>query len=179
MPEPRQSPISRRTVLAAGAVGASAVALTACSKASDSATSNNPVDTTPAGTSAAQSRAAASSSLPVTTAHTTRASSAAAASSTASAGPVLAKLSDIAVGSSISATTTSGDDILITRTGQNSVVAFSAICTHMGCTVAASFHCPCHGSVYNKDTGQPTAGPAPRALAPVNVAVAGGNVVEA
>jgi Rieske Fe-S protein len=60
-------------------------------------------------------------------------------------------------------------------------VAFSAICTHMGCTVApagSELHCPCHGSRYNALTGAVLQGPAPRALPSVPVHVAGGKVVE-
>lgn len=43
----------------------------------------------------------------------------------------------------------------------------SAVCTHLGCTVAPKefgFACPCHGSVYDRD-GNVTGGPAPKALA--------------
>jgi cytochrome b6-f complex iron-sulfur subunit len=44
----------------------------------------------------------------------------------------------------------------------------SAVCTHLGCTVAhfqsdQKFHCPCHGSVFAPD-GSVQHGPAPRAL---------------
>jgi cytochrome b6-f complex iron-sulfur subunit len=44
----------------------------------------------------------------------------------------------------------------------------SAVCTHLGCTVAhfqsdEKFHCPCHGSVFAAD-GSVQHGPAPRAL---------------
>jgi nitrite reductase/ring-hydroxylating ferredoxin subunit len=42
----------------------------------------------------------------------------------------------------------------------------SAVCTHLGCIVAATpdgFECPCHGSRFGPD-GQVTRGPAPSAL---------------
>jgi cytochrome b6-f complex iron-sulfur subunit len=42
----------------------------------------------------------------------------------------------------------------------------SAICTHLGCIVAATpdgFECPCHGSRFDPD-GEVTRGPAPSAL---------------
>ncbi|MFZ0664890.1 MAG: Rieske 2Fe-2S domain-containing protein, partial [Acidimicrobiales bacterium] len=45
-------------------------------------------------------------------------------------------------------------------------VAFSAICTHAGCTVnpptgsPLEFHCPCHESIFNATTGQVVQGPA-------------------
>jgi len=44
--------------------------------------------------------------------------------------------------------------------------AVSAVCTHLGCTVARSaegFDCPCHGSRFNP-SGKVVAGPAPRSL---------------
>jgi Rieske Fe-S protein len=59
-------------------------------------------------------------------------------------------------------------------------VAFSAICTHLGCTVAPAgnqYHCPCHGSVYDAFTGSVISGPAPRPLAKIAVAVESGQVV--
>ena len=49
------------------------------------------------------------------------------------------------------------------------VVAAYRKCTHLGCTVpwnAAEdqFHCPCHGSLYDKHTAVVKGGPAPRPL---------------
>ena len=49
----------------------------------------------------------------------------------------------------------------------NSFRAASAICTHLGCTVnlaGEGFHCPCHGSVFDK-SGRVLSGPAPSSLA--------------
>lgn len=48
------------------------------------------------------------------------------------------------------------------------IYAQSAICTHLGCTVnwqrdENEYHCPCHGSIFDKD-GKNIAGPAPRPL---------------
>jgi thiosulfate dehydrogenase [quinone] large subunit len=50
--------------------------------------------------------------------------------------------------------------------------AFSAICTHAGCTVqfdeaSESFVCPCHGSVFSARAGTVIGGPAPSALLPI------------
>jgi Rieske Fe-S protein len=59
------------------------------------------------------------------------------------------------------------------------IVAFTAICTHQGCTVnpeGAKLECPCHGSTYDAFTGQNTGGPAPTPLAAIPVTVSGGAV---
>ena len=47
-------------------------------------------------------------------------------------------------------------------------------CTHLGCTVPytkgeGQFHCPCHGSLYDKTTALVIGGPAPRGLDLFNV----------
>jgi Rieske Fe-S protein len=59
------------------------------------------------------------------------------------------------------------NNVLVTRTGENSFNAFTAICTHEQCTVtgfqSGVFVCPCHGSQYNTN-GQVQQGPATRAL---------------
>ena len=95
---------------------------------------------------------------------------------TGNIGPVeLAKLADIPVGGSIEA---SLDDkpILISQPTAGTVVAFSAICTHQGCVVKAvkdEFDCPCHGSKFDRATGEALAGPATEPLASVKVTVTG------
>ena len=59
--------------------------------------------------------------------------------------------------------------------GNGEVVAYSLICTHMGCEVAysretESFDCPCHGSVFDAArSGAVERGPAPRALPEIQV----------
>lgn len=59
-------------------------------------------------------------------------------------------------------------DIIVFRTGENTYVALSKICTHQSCTVTynhdnGTVPCPCHGSVYTT-AGVVTAGPAPSNL---------------
>jgi cytochrome b6-f complex iron-sulfur subunit len=51
----------------------------------------------------------------------------------------------------------------------NSWVALTAVCTHLGCTVqyepqADRIHCACHGGVYNAYTGANVSGPPPKPL---------------
>jgi thiosulfate dehydrogenase [quinone] large subunit len=60
-------------------------------------------------------------------------------------------------------------------------VAFSAVCTHAGCTVgfdqaATEFVCPCHGSIYNALTGAVKQGPATLPLPSIGVKVADGKL---
>src|SRR5438067_13747682 len=58
--------------------------------------------------------------------------------------------------------------VWLRRESENSFIAFSANCTHLGCPVrwmedADLFMCPCHGGVYYND-GQVAAGRPPRPL---------------
>ena len=68
-----------------------------------------------------------------------------------------------------------------TKTG---VFAYSAICTHQGCTVtyksaSKKLVCPCHGAQFDPfSNGAVTTGPAETPLAKVSVKVSGGWVVE-
>jgi cytochrome b6-f complex iron-sulfur subunit len=62
----------------------------------------------------------------------------------------------------------------------DSWVAFSAVCTHLGCTVQFEpqmnrIHCACHGGVYDTHTGKNVSGPPPKPLTAykVNVGVDG------
>ncbi len=58
---------------------------------------------------------------------------------------------------------------------------FSAVCTHLGCTVqyqAAQrrIFCACHGGVYDPATGKPVAGPPPKALTAFRVEIQDGKL---
>jgi cytochrome b6-f complex iron-sulfur subunit len=64
---------------------------------------------------------------------------------------------------------------------QDGLLAFYWKCTHLGCTVPwnkeeGQFHCPCHGSLFNRQ-GVVVGGPAPRPLDIMEVKVQGENVV--
>jgi len=55
-------------------------------------------------------------------------------------------------------------------------VSFSAVCTHLGCTVQFEpagnrIHCACHGGVYDSNTGANVSGPPPKPLTRYKVAV--------
>lgn len=103
------------------------------------------------------------------------------ASASAPAGKTLVKLADIPVGEAIVDTRgPDGKPVVVARPSDSTAAAFSAICTHMGCTVKAAgkqLHCPCHGSRYDAVTGRVIHGPAPRSLPKVAVHVANGDVI--
>jgi Rieske Fe-S protein len=58
--------------------------------------------------------------------------------------------------------------VVITQPTAGDFKAFSAICTHQGCTVedvsSDGITCPCHGSTFDIATGAVTKGPATKAL---------------
>jgi thiosulfate dehydrogenase [quinone] large subunit len=69
-------------------------------------------------------------------------------------------------------------DILI-RDEAGDLKAFSAVCTHAGCTVGydgSQIYCPCHGGTYSAETGEVTGGPPPAPLAPKEVLEQGGQI---
>jgi Rieske Fe-S protein len=96
------------------------------------------------------------------------------AATPAPTGRAIAKTSDIPVGSGVIV-----DDVVITQPAQGTFKAFSAVCTHAGCTVAevlgGSINCPCHGSSFNLD-GTVANGPAKRPLDAKDIAVQGDSI---
>ena len=79
-------------------------------------------------------------------------------------------LADLPVGA-MTSVSLEGRTLLLSRPSRDEVHAFSAVCTHQGCTVAPGeengervFSCPCHGSHFDPATGEPYAGPADRPL---------------
>jgi cytochrome b6-f complex iron-sulfur subunit len=113
------------------------------------------------------------------TAHHSTAHHTAAAKSIGSMAGSLAKLSSVPVGGAISATL-NGRPIVIAQPRAGKIVAFTAICTHAGCTVAptgATLNCPCHGSTFDALTGENTGGPAPSPLSAVAVRLSGSEIV--
>jgi thiosulfate dehydrogenase [quinone] large subunit len=74
---------------------------------------------------------------------------------------------------------TDGSPDILIRQSDGSLKAFSAVCTHAGCTVGyegGTIYCPCHGGEYNGETGEVIAGPPPTGLAPKQVVEAGGQI---
>lgn len=92
------------------------------------------------------------------------------------AGTALGKASVVPVGGAASFTDpASGQPAYVVQPSAGKFVAFSAVCTHQGCTVGFSrsdktFQCPCHGAVYDATTGQVLQGPAQSPLPAIAVA---------
>jgi cytochrome b6-f complex iron-sulfur subunit len=66
--------------------------------------------------------------------------------------------------------------IIVIRMNLTTFVAFSATCTHAGCTVgynSGTIVCPCHGGTYNVATGAVISGPPPAALSKYTVTQTG------
>jgi arsenite oxidase small subunit len=100
----------------------------------------------------------------------------------ASGGQAIASTSEVAPGSAVKFKD-SGSPAVLVHLQSGDFVAYSAVCTHQGCTVAyknGQLACPCHGSVFDPANGaQVVAGPAPRPLPEIPVEVRGGEVVRA
>ena len=94
-----------------------------------------------------------------------------------SAGPASVPTSQVPVGGG---TILTSPPIVVTQPTAGTYKAFSSICPHAGCPVAAIqsglILCPCHGSEFDIATGDVKAGPAPRGLTPLSATVSGGTV---
>jgi nitrite reductase/ring-hydroxylating ferredoxin subunit len=99
------------------------------------------------------------------------------ADSSKGGGSSLGKTSDIPVGGG---KVFPSDKVVVTQPEQGDFKAFSAVCTHRGCTVGSvsggKIHCPCHGSAYNVSDGSVANGPATKPLASKTVTVQNGEL---
>lgn len=88
----------------------------------------------------------------------------------------LAALADVPAGGGVVVA-----GLVVTRDQEGSVHAFSATCTHQGCTVSGvtdgAIVCPCHGSRFDIGTGAVLQGPANRPLPSIPVHVLNGRIV--
>jgi len=158
------SDFTRRTVLTLGSVGAvgSALALAGCTTDAPETTSSASPSPSPTVTDDPPAEQSTAPDAPAL-------------------GDDIAALADVPVGGSIDATI-NGEPALIAQPTAGQVVAFSAICTHQQCVVAAAgdeFHCPCHGSMFDAATGDVIQGPALEPLSSIQVAVSGDRIVAA
>jgi Rieske Fe-S protein len=99
------------------------------------------------------------------------------ASSKHSAGKELADKSAIPVGGG---KIFKEEKVVVTQPKKGEFKAFSAICTHLGCTVNkvadGTIDCPCHGSKYRITDASVVHGPAPHPLPAKKITVKGKSI---
>jgi Rieske Fe-S protein len=159
-PGPAPTASTRRLVLlGAGAVGATAVLAACGTSTSGTNTGGTEYSNDPAPAGSAEAGKSSDSG-------------------DSTGGSALATTADIPQGGGI----ISGDYV-ITQPVAGTYKAFSKVCTHAGCDVSkvdgGVISCPCHGSKFSIETGEPTTGPATKALAETKVKVDGDNIVKA
>ncbi len=103
-------------------------------------------------------------------------------SAPSAAGAAVGQVSALPVGGILAFTEpASGEPAYVVQPARGRFLAFSAICTHTGCTVqfqggSRQFVCPCHGSAFDGATGAVRNGPAPRPLRRIPVEAVGGEL---
>ena len=94
-----------------------------------------------------------------------------------SSGGALGKATDVPVGGG---KIYKSEKVVVTQPKQGEFKAFSAVCTHRGCTVDSvsdgKIHCPCHGSAFNVADGSVANGPASKPLPAKSVSVQNGEL---
>lgn len=100
------------------------------------------------------------------------------------AGEAIAKESEVTPNSAVPFTESeTGQPGVLVRLEDGELVAYSAVCTHQGCTVAYQpntqrLACPCHGGVFNPAKGAAVeASPPPRPLPEIEIEARDGEVV--
>ncbi len=94
----------------------------------------------------------------------------------------IVKAADFPVGSSMPFTSKDGSPAVLFRT-KSGVYAYSAVCTHQGCTVAYdalshALNCACHGAKFDATSGGVLAGPAVTGLPKISVQISGTNIIQ-
>jgi Rieske Fe-S protein len=97
--------------------------------------------------------------------------------SVGAAGSALASTGEIPVGGG---KVFDGKNVVVTQPVSGEFAAFSAVCTHQGCSVATvldgTINCPCHGSKFSIKDGSVAGGPAPQPLSKVQITVVGTSI---
>ncbi|MUL43858.1 Rieske (2Fe-2S) protein [Streptomonospora sp. PA3] len=92
-------------------------------------------------------------------------------------GTVVAKTGEVPVGGG---KVVIDGKLVVTQPQEGDFQAFSAVCTHAGCTiqeVERNIHCLCHGSEFDIATGDVLHGPANEPLEQLSVTVKGEDIV--
>jgi Rieske Fe-S protein len=143
--------VGRRTVLGGAALVAAGAAVSACAGTA-----------TPAAQPSSTVKATAIGNMPAPT-------------GAADAG--IGNVKDVPVGGGL---IVDAKKVVVTQPAAGTFKAFSAVCTHQGCTVSAvsasGIACPCHGSVFSIDDGSVVNGPATKPLTPMKVTVDNGTL---
>jgi len=100
---------------------------------------------------------------------------------TAKSGPVVAAKVNEVPNNAFKIFPFEGEPAILIHLASGEYRAFSAVCTHLGCTVQyradrPDIWCACHNGVYNL-FGQNVSGPPPRPLEQYAVRIEGGNVI--
>jgi Rieske Fe-S protein len=97
-------------------------------------------------------------------------------------GEAIARESDVTPGSAVKFKDSGRDAVLVHLDG-GEFVAYSAVCTHAGCSVAyknAQLACPCHGSLFDPANGaEVVSGPAQTPLPGIPIKVQDGQILRA
>jgi Rieske Fe-S protein len=153
-----EAELTRRAVVAGSGMLAATAALTACSGYGDQGAA--PASQAPAA-APGEPRSAGRPPAP-----------------RAPVGERLAATSAIPVGGG---TVFADKEVVVTQPTRGTFKAFSAICTHEGCTVSrvagGTINCPCHGSKFAIADGSVVNGPATRSLEARQIAVSGGELL--
>ena len=149
-PDAATADLDRRTILRGATVGGLALPLLAACGGGDEASSSSSGDAS---------------------------SSASAGGGSDSSGGTSVSAADVPVGGG---TILKDQKVVVTQPAKGDFKAFTAVCTHKGCTVAkvedGLIMCPCHGSRFSIEDGSRKAGPAQAALASKKVTVEGDQI---
>jgi len=171
--------VSRETFIrlaAALGVGAASASVAACGGGSGGAAApdGGGSESNTGGSGGSSSKGAASGSG--------EASEVQAKSQAPSGGAAIAQESEVAPGKAVKFKDGGKDAVLVHLDG-GEFVAYSAVCTHAGCTVAyknAQLACPCHGSIFDPANGaEVVSGPAQTPLPEIPVEIRNGEVLRA
>ncbi|TCJ20765.1 Rieske (2Fe-2S) protein [Rubrobacter taiwanensis] len=98
-------------------------------------------------------------------------------------GEAIAREDEIAPGSALIFTDAeTGEPYVLARTQRGELAAYSAECTHQGCTVSEDLRrgrylvCPCHNSVFDAASGEAVSGPAREPLPRLPIRIRDGRI---